>query len=130
MPSIWVFVIACTCHLLFSSNPRLASMKAFTTSLVGDVAVKSAGSGFGNSMGAAGAACACGAVAGAGEDGASCWALILEIGRKRATSIAALARRADGRIKRFSFIDGDFPLSSLYLNLDGDGKPTPHAKRL
>jgi len=80
---------------------------------VGDAAVKSAGSGFGNSIGAAGA-CACGVGAGAGEDGASCWALTLEIGRKRATSIAALARRADGRIKRISFNDGKLPRLLAY----------------
>ena len=67
-----------------------------------------------SAVGAAGAACACGAVAGAGEDGASCWALTLEIGRKRATSIAALARRADGRIKRISFNDGKLPRLLAY----------------
>ena len=72
-------------------------MKAFTTSLVGDAAVKSAGSGFGNSIGAAGA-CACAVGAGAGEDGASCWALTLEIGKEKGNqhcSAGKTGRRTD-----------------------------------
>ena len=89
-------------------------MKAFTTSLVGDAAVKSAGSGFGNSMRSRWAPAPVESGAGAGEDGASCWALTLEIGRKRATSIAALASRADGRIKRISFNDGKLPRLLAY----------------
>src|ERR1039458_5209842 len=101
--------MACTCQMLLSSKPRLAWMKALTTSLVGEEAVKSAGSGLGNT-GAAEGAGADGAVpdgsCATGADGTCCWAAASKTGNENRTSATtlerrALARRADRRIKLF-----------------------------
>src|SRR5208337_4833817 len=98
------------------------------TSLVGDVAVKFSGLALGNSGTAAGAG-AEGTCAGAA--GTCSWAAALHMGRDRATSTAVPARRADIRIKLNLLQRREkLPALRLHLNLDGNGEPAAHAKRL
>ncbi len=68
--------------------------------LVGEVAVKLAGSGLGKTGAAAAGAGAEGACA-AGAAGTSCWAAAWRTGRNKATSARAPAKRIDRRIKLF-----------------------------
>src|ERR1035441_5263029 len=97
-PSAGGFLIGQTSQTRLASYPQLVWTKALTASLVGDAAVKFAGSGLGN-VGTAAGAGADGA--GAGAAGTSCWAVAWKIGRDNATNVRALAKRIEGRIKLF-----------------------------
>ena len=55
-PSTWVLKMASTCQTRVSSYPQLCSRKVLTVSLVGETAVKFAGSGLGNTGAAGGGA--------------------------------------------------------------------------
>src|SRR5271168_4155455 len=119
-----------TSQTRLSSNPQLVWRKPFTTSFVGEAAVKFAGSGLGNE-GACGAgvagACAAGACGGAGGTCCCADAWVAEI--EKMMSAAAAALWANVRINVFLLQISDCSGTlSLYRNLDGDGKAAPHAE--
>src|ERR1700677_1523023 len=113
MPSTGVFRIASTCHMRLSSYPQLVWRKVLTVSLVGEAAVKFAGSGGGNTGGAVGPGAEGSEVAG-GAGGTFCCADTSMLGNEIATSAARmeilmLATRRDIRIKLILLLRGKAP---------------------